>query len=76
MTVPGPALFIPTHRGQGLPTSEIAALPIRSGSKKNSTYFALTPQSITDFDWLAFLHSVSYAPGAPPLPQQDSSSNQ
>ena len=76
MTVPGPALFIPTHRGQGLPTSEIAALPVRSGSKKNSTYFALTPQSITDFDWLAFLHSVSYAPGAPPLPQQDSSSNQ
>src|SRR5205814_1648028 len=33
--------FIPTHKGQGLPTSEIAALPTRSGSMKNPTYFAL-----------------------------------
>ena len=54
--VPGPALFIPTHQGQGLPASEITALPTRSGSTKNSTYFALTPQSFTDFDWLAVVH--------------------
>jgi hypothetical protein len=33
--VPGPARFIPTHQGQGLPTSAIAALPTRSGSMKN-----------------------------------------
>ncbi len=55
MSVPGPVRFIPTHKGQGLSTSAIAALPIRSGSVKNSTYFALTPQSFTDFDWLAVL---------------------
>src|SRR6266851_6115890 len=32
-SAPGPVRFIPTH--QGLPVEEIAALPIRSGSKKN-----------------------------------------
>src|SRR5205814_9580343 len=52
---PGPARFIPTHRGQGLPTSAIDALPTRSGSTKNPTFFALTPQSFTDFDWFAIL---------------------
>jgi erythromycin esterase len=67
--VPGPALFIPTHKGQGLPTSEIAALPTRSGSMKNQTYFALTPQSFTDFDWLAVLDSTAYDRGGPPLQQ-------
>ncbi len=65
--VPGPARFIPTHKGQGLPTSEIAALPTRSGSMKNLTYFALTPQSFTDFDWLAVLDSTAYDRGGPPL---------
>ena len=65
----GPARFIPTFRGQGLPTSEIAALPTRSGSKKNPTYFALTPQSLTDFDWLAVLDSTAYNRGGPPLQQ-------
>jgi erythromycin esterase len=67
--VPGPARFIPTHRGRGLPTPKIADLPTRSGSKKNSTYFALTPQSLTDFDWLAVLDSTAYARGGPPLQQ-------
>ncbi len=66
--VPGPALFIPTHRGQGLPTSEIAALPTRAGSTKNPTYFALTPRSFTDFDWLAVLDSTAYTRGGPSLP--------
>jgi erythromycin esterase-like protein len=56
---PGSVRFIPTHKGQGLPTSEIAALSTRSGSKKNSTYFALTAQSFTDFDWLAVLDSTA-----------------
>lgn len=65
--VPGPARFIPTHKGQGLPPSEIAALPTRSGSKKNLSYFALTPQSLTDFDWLAVLNSTAYNRGGPPL---------
>jgi erythromycin esterase len=66
--LPGPARFIPTYKGQGLPTSEIAALPTRSGSMKNSTYFALTPQSFSDFDWLAVLDSTTYSRGGPPLP--------
>ncbi len=66
---PGPTRFIPTHKGQGLPTSAIAALPTRSGSMKNPTYFALTPQSFTDFDWLAVLDSTAYNRGGPPLQQ-------
>ena len=65
--VPGPARFIPTHKGQGLPTSAIEALPTRSGSMKNSTYFPLTPQSFTDFDWLVVLDSTTYNRGGPPL---------
>ena len=65
---PGPARFIPTHRGQGLPAAEIAALPARSASLKNTTYFALTPQSLSDFDWLAVLNSTTYAVGGPSLP--------
>jgi erythromycin esterase len=67
---PGPARFIPTHKGQGLPASEIAALPVRSGSMKNQTYFPLTPQSLTDFDWLAVLDKTAYSRGGPPLQQQ------
>lgn len=65
--LPGPISFIPTHKGHGLSAPEIAALPIRSGSMKNPTYFALTSQCFTDFDWLAFLRSTSYARGGPPL---------
>jgi len=53
--------FIPTHQGQGLPASEIAALPIRSGSKKNRSYVEpLGAQSFTDFDWLAVLDTTAY----------------
>jgi erythromycin esterase len=63
----GPGLFIPTHRGQTLPTSAIAALPTRSGSVRNPTYFALTPQSFTDFDGLAVLDSTAYTRGGPSL---------
>ncbi len=67
--VPGPARFIPTFRGQGFPSPAIEALPTRSGSMKNPTYFALTPQSFTDFDWLAVLDSTAYNRGGPPLQQ-------
>ncbi|MEW6182151.1 MAG: erythromycin esterase family protein [Bacillota bacterium] len=74
--VPGPARFIETHKGQGLPTSEIAALPTRSGSMKNPTYFALTPKSFTDFDWLAVLDSTVYNRGGPPLQQWDANPEQ
>lgn len=64
-SLPEPALFFPTHKGEGLTASEIEALPIRSGSIKNPTYFALTPQSFTDFDWLVFLHLTTYSRGGP-----------
>ena len=64
---PGPVRLIPTHKGQGLPASEIAALPKRSASTLNSTYFALTPQSFIDFDWLAVLDKTAYSRGGPPL---------
>jgi erythromycin esterase len=67
-SVPGPARFIPTHRGQGLPTEEIAVLPIRSGSKKNGSYVEpLNAQSFTDFDWLAVLDTTTYNRGGPSL---------
>jgi erythromycin esterase-like protein len=65
--VPGPVRFIPTHKGQELPGFEIATLPTRSVNTKNSTYFALTPQSLIDFDWLAVLDSTAYNRGGPPL---------
>jgi erythromycin esterase-like protein len=74
--LPGPALFIPTHKGQGLPASEIASLPTRSGSMKNPTYSALTSQSFTDFDWLAVLHSTAYNRGGPPLQERNASPKQ
>ncbi len=63
----GPIRLVPTHRGKGLPTSEIATLPIRSGSKKNPTFIPLTPQSFTDFDWLAIFDSTAYSRGGTPL---------
>lgn len=67
----GPMRFIPTHRGKGLPTAEIAMLPIRSGSQKNPTYIPLTPQSFTDFDWLAIFDSATYNRGGTPLQEWD-----
>ncbi len=64
---PGPGRFIPTQRGQGLPAAAIAALPTRSGSTKNGSYSALTPQSLTDFDGLIVLDATAYNRGGPPL---------
>jgi erythromycin esterase-like protein len=66
-SLPEPAVFIPTHQGEGLPASLIASLPTRSGSIKNSSYFAFTAESFTDFDWLVVLDSTAYARGGPPL---------
>lgn len=61
-SAPGPVRFIPTHQGQGLPVEEIAALPIRSGSKKNRSYMELLgAQSFTDFDWFAVLDTTAYS---------------
>lgn len=52
---------------QGAPPSETAALPIRTGSRRNPTYFPFTPGSFADFDWLAFVPSTTYQRGGPPL---------
>jgi erythromycin esterase-like protein len=65
---PGPARFIPTHKAQGLPAAEIAALPTRTGSTKNPGYFPLTVQSFAEFDWFVVLDSTTYTRGGPPLP--------
>ncbi|HEU5380199.1 MAG TPA: erythromycin esterase family protein [Ktedonobacteraceae bacterium] len=61
ISAPGPVRFIPTYQGQGLPAEEMAALPLRSGSKKNRSYMGpLNAQSFTDFDWFAVLDTASY----------------
>jgi erythromycin esterase len=56
---PGPARFIPTHQGEAFAASELAALPTRAASTKNPGYFPLTAKSLTDFDWLAVLDSIT-----------------
>jgi erythromycin esterase len=76
-SAPGPVRFIPTHQGQGLPPEEIAALPIRSGSKKNGSYVEpLGTQSFTDFDWFAVLDTTAYARGGLSLEHWSASSEQ
>lgn len=64
---PGPMRFIPTHKGQHLSESVIAALPIRTGSAKNPSYFPFTHQSFTDFNGLLVLDSIAYKLGGPTL---------
>lgn len=69
LTAPSaPARLIPTHRGVGLATDTIAALPTRAASDRNRSYVPLSPQSFTDFDWLAVLNSATYSRGGRPLP--------
>lgn len=63
----GGAFFIPTHAGRHLSPDEIAAIPIRTGSTLNPTYFVLTPESFEDFDWLVVFDLTSYPRGAMPL---------
>jgi len=61
----GPGRFFPTA---GHSEAETAAIPVRSGSTVNFSYFPLTPQSFTDFDWFVALDSTGYQRGGPPLP--------
>jgi hypothetical protein len=65
--MPGPIRFIPTHRMQGFSDLESAALQVRSASAKNPTYFPLTAQSLSDFDWLVALDDVGCSRGGPKL---------
>lgn len=53
---PPSSRLIPTHQADGLPAAAIAALPTRSAN--NPGYFPLSNQSLTDFDYLAVLHSI------------------
>jgi len=55
-SLPEGARFIPTHQGQGIAIADMAVLPKRTGSAKNASYFPLSAQSLTDFDWLAVLN--------------------
>ena len=65
--MPGPGRFISTQWVQELSAAQAAAIPVRSGSLKNPTYFPLTAQSLTDFDWLMALDRVGYSRGGPRL---------
>lgn len=68
ISAPGPGRFIPTHQGQQLSAEEIAALPMRSGSKKNRSYVEpLSSHSFTDYDWLAVLDVTTYNRGGTSL---------
>ncbi len=51
----GPGKFIATYAGRSIVSENAESPPIRSGSRKNSTYFPLTARSLSDFDWLAVL---------------------
>lgn len=64
---PGPARFIPTRHGEGLPAAVLASLPQRSRGARNRSYVAgLNPRSFTDFDWFAVLDTATLSRGAPP----------
>jgi hypothetical protein len=43
---------------------------------RNPTYFPLTPQNLTDFDWLAFVKATTYNHGGLPLQTWDANSKQ
>lgn len=61
------AQFIPTYHGKRLTTSVIESLRSRSGSHMNHSYFPLTQESFTEFDWFCIINSVTYLRGAPSL---------
>jgi erythromycin esterase-like protein len=61
-------LFLPTHFGKGLPADEVAAAPSRAAGTTNLSYIPLNPQSLENFDYVAFLNRATYLRGGPPLP--------
>jgi erythromycin esterase-like protein len=70
LSAPGPVRLIATERGRDLADSEMQAIPIRSASTLNTTYFPLTAQSFTDFNALAVLDRTEYSRGGPELAGQ------
>jgi erythromycin esterase-like protein len=67
LAAPGGSMFLPTHRGKGVPAPEVESAPARSGSTLNPTYSGLTPDSFSDFEWLVFLDTTTYPRGGPSL---------
>jgi erythromycin esterase len=68
MALPASAVLIPTRCA---PVQELAGLGVRTASVKNQTYAPLTAQSLSDFDWIAFVKSTGYHRGGPPLQARD-----
>jgi hypothetical protein len=54
-----PVTLLPTHRGHGIASEALNAIPSRSGSTKNWSYSALSPRHIEDFDWLVMFREVT-----------------
>jgi hypothetical protein len=63
----GGCMFLPTHRGKGVPAPAVERAPARSGSTLNPTYSWLTLHSFSDFEWLVFLDATTYPRGGPSL---------
>lgn len=67
IATPGEARFIVTQPGRMIDPDQRATIPVRSGSKKNPTYFPLTHQCVDDYDALAVINTTTYNRGGPPL---------
>lgn len=65
-STPGQAVLLPMQSGAGLPAPGVAGLATRTGSTRNPSYTPFSPQSFTDFDWLAVLPSTTDQRGGPP----------
>ena len=59
--------YVWVNRNQELLAEAVAAIPVRSGSEKNRSYFPLTPQRVAEFDWLAVLNETPFSRGGRPF---------
>lgn len=74
ITLPGEARFVPIRGAGEVDPDEIANLPVRSGSKKNATYFPLTHTCFSEYDCLAVVNTTAYNRGGLPLQAWNSDS--
>lgn len=75
LRAPNEAVFVSTRGARPPSGAALAGLLPRSRSRRNSTYFPLTPGSIEGFDGLVVVGSTAYARGGPPLPPSDPSTS-
>jgi erythromycin esterase len=68
LATPGPARAVAIYSAVLPNEAERAATPVRSGTAKNPSYFALNPESFTDFDYLIAIDETTYNRGGRPLP--------